>query len=340
MLPLLFGQMSQGSYGVEQLICRSLQEQWAQWSCRVWLIIAIFKRSLGAAVTTQAIVRPHVSVAYILQLFILSSDTWPSFTYFPDIGSEIAYHSSLLLVMDQNQGCCTMYTRSCSEACLNIFGMTGWNSLRGESFFYAKWSRPRCSVVGTSQQESTNLSESSRSEASSIVSCFASCCITVSFSATWKSYNIALQMSSTTLLLYFVRSALSYSHSSLVQVNLRLAAVYMSSDMHGIRAKRCLWQWPSCAKDSLGHPSARNSQFVGIHHIVWWIAKGSWLRSHKLKSNQVSLLCWQGHYNSHGDTWGLDQIRVGASSFSPVGSWRVFVSAVCLFVLCDPAPII
>lgn len=109
---------------------------------------------------------------------------------FTDIGSEISYHSSLLLVTDQSQGCCAMYTISCSEACLDMFGMTRWNGGRRESFsYYAKWSQP-CSVVGTSQQESTNLSESSRSEASSNVNLFASCC-------TWKCHNIVLQMSST-----------------------------------------------------------------------------------------------------------------------------------------------
>lgn len=157
-----------------------------------------------------------------------------------------------------------MYTISCSEACLDMFGMTRWNGGRGESFsYYAKWSQP-CSVVGTSQQESTSLSEFSRSEASSNVNLFASCC-------TWKCHNIVLQMSST--LFRPFRAAL-FSQFFGAHTNLSPAAVYMSSDIHGIRAKHCLWQWPSWAKDSLGHPPARNSQFVGMQHIVWCDCKG------------------------------------------------------------------
>lgn len=84
-------------------------------------------------------------------------------------------------------------------------------------------------------------------------------------------YNIVLQMSST--LFRPFRAAL-FSQFFGVHVNLSPAAVYMSSDIHGIRAKHCLWQWPSWAKDSLGHPSARNSQFVGMQHIVWCDCKG------------------------------------------------------------------
>ena len=268
-----------------------------------------------------------------LHLTTLHPQLWhmTKFHILPDIASEISYHSSLLLVIDQSQGCCTMYTISCSEACLDMFGMTRWNGGRGESFsYYAKWS------LLYSENKSTRINKSFRVKIWSIFKRKSFCIMHM------KSY---LQHCIANIckchLPYFVLSVLP-SHSSFVCINLRPVAVYMSSDIHGIRAKHCLWQWPSWEKDSLGHPSARNSQFVGIQHIVWCDFKGQ-LNWDTINWNPIKFpyyLCWQVHYKCRGDPWWLYQIWVGASSFSPMGSWMVLVPAECLFVSFDPAPII